>query len=66
MGRTAGFLIIYYMGVLKVLQQLGLTGPGIRVKAAGASSGALTAAVVCSGMPAERLTAQVRAPAAPR
>ncbi|KAI8471884.1 MAG: hypothetical protein J3K34DRAFT_458129 [Monoraphidium minutum] len=49
----AGFLIWYYIGVIKVLQQLGIVDKSTPV--AGISSGALTAGALCSGMDYDRL-----------
>jgi len=50
------FLLIYYVGVLKVLQQLGIVQPGKPAPlVAGISSGAITAGAICSGVPEERL-----------
>ena len=50
----SGFLILYYVGVLKVLQQLGIYVPGKAPPVAGISSGALTAGAICSGIPEDR------------
>lgn len=49
-------MLIYYVGVFKVLQSQGVLGPAGHGNppAAGASSGALTAAAVCSGTPEDR------------
>ena len=52
--RPPGFLILYYVGVVQVLQQLGIVTPGQpSPPVAGISSGALTAGVICSGISAE-------------
>jgi hypothetical protein len=60
-----GYLILYYAGVLKVLQQLGIYQPGRAAPpVAGASSGALTSAAVCSGVQADRFYETVGAPGA--
>ena len=46
--------MIYYAGVLKVLEQLGIATPGgAKTPSAGASAGALASAAVCSGAGAE-------------
>lgn len=53
----AGYLIIYYAGVMKVFEQLGIYKPGkahsTAPPVAGSSSGALTSAAICSGVSAE-------------
>lgn len=54
----AGFLIYYFVGVLKVLMQLGVVNKN--TKLAGISSGALTAGAVCSGMSEHMLLKTVR------
>ncbi|GBF87628.1 hypothetical protein Rsub_00339 [Raphidocelis subcapitata] len=50
----AGFLILWYAGVLKVFQQLGIYKPLNPPRVAGISSGALTSAAICSGTTAEQ------------
>ena len=61
----AGFLVLYYVGVVQVLQQLGIFEPGkVPPPVAGISSGALTAGVICSGVSAERFHDTVGPPAA--
>jgi hypothetical protein len=56
-----GFLILYYVGVVQVLQQLGITAPGQpSPPVAGISSGALTAGVICSGISADTFQETVR------
>lgn len=49
-----GYLILYYVGIFKALEQLGIIQPGQAAPpVAGASSGALTTAAICSGQTAE-------------
>jgi len=60
-----GYLIIYYAGVMKVFEQLGIYKPGkahsTAPPVAGSSSGALTSAAICSGVSAEEFYKTVRA-----
>lgn len=57
----SGYLILYYVGVFKVLEQLGIIEPGVRAPpVAGASSGALTSAAICSGQSAQQFYDSVR------
>jgi predicted acylesterase/phospholipase RssA len=64
MRSGAGFLILWYAGVLKVFQQLGIYKPLNPPRVAGISSGALTSAAICSGTTAEQFHHTVRAPRA--
>lgn len=50
----AGYLILWYAGVVTVLEQLGIYQPGRALPAAGASSGAITSAAICSGTTSEQ------------
>ena len=53
---------MYYVGIFKVLEQLGIIEPGKRAPpVAGASSGALTSAAICSGQSAQGFYESVRA-----
>lgn len=55
-----GLLILYYAGVMTVLQQLGIVRPDqAPPRVAGISSGALTAGAICSGMTAEQFQSTV-------
>lgn len=61
MPLATGYLILYFSGVVKVLQQLGIVGPDNNsTRAAGTSSGALTSAAICSGTDADAFYQSVR------
>ncbi|GBF87627.1 hypothetical protein Rsub_00338 [Raphidocelis subcapitata] len=55
----AGYLILWYAGVVKVFQELGIIESGRATPVAGASSGALTAATICSGTTADKFYSSV-------
>lgn len=48
-------ILLYYVGVLKVLQQLGIVQPSSPPRVAGVSAGAIAASAICSGVQAEQL-----------